>query len=71
MLRYVETVLVLDPKSGLDRWFRAVLNYQTLRYKESLADIERVLKDQPADVDLGQVRQLKRIIEVRLSGGKK
>ena len=67
MLRYVETVLALDPKSGLDRWFRAVLNYQTLRYKESLADIDRVLKDQPADVDLAQVRQLKRIVEERLS----
>jgi serine protease Do len=67
MLRYVETVLVLEPKSGLDRWFRAVLNYQTLRFQESLADIDRVLKEQPADVDLDQVRQLKRIIEERLS----
>jgi len=67
MLRYVETVLVIDPKSGLDRWFRAVLNYQTLRYKESLADIDWVLKEQPDDVELDQVRQLKRIVEARLS----
>lgn len=67
MLRYVETVLVLDPKSGLDRWFRAVLNYQTLRFRESLADIDRVLKEQPRDVDLDQVRQLKRIVDERLS----
>eukprot|EP00913_Durusdinium_trenchii_P028328 g26556.t1 len=50
MLRYVETILVLQPDSGIDRWFRAVLNYQTSRYEEALADVDWVIQKRPAEM---------------------
>ncbi|GAB4144178.1 MAG: hypothetical protein Tsb009_15780 [Planctomycetaceae bacterium] len=62
MLRYVETIVVLDPESGLDRWYRAVLNYQTRRYDEAIADTEWVIQHRPPEVELSRVRQLRRIL---------
>lgn len=66
MRRYVETILVLDPDSGLDRWYRAVLNYQTSRHAEALADVDWVLKHRPPEVELPRVRQLRRILEEQM-----
>ena len=63
MLRYVETVLVINPKSGMDLWFRAILNFQTGRLAEALVDVDRILKEQPEEVELPRVRQLKRILQ--------
>lgn len=63
MLQYVETVLVLDPLSAEDRWFRAALRYQTGRSEESLADVEWLLDREPPGIDLSRVRQLKGILQ--------
>jgi len=63
MLRYVETVLVIEPDSGLDRWYRAILRFQTGRLTEALVDVNWVLREQPANVEMPRARQLKRILE--------
>lgn len=63
MLQYVETVLVLDPLSAEDRWFRAALRYQTGRTEESLTDVEWLLDREPPGIDLSRVRQLKAILQ--------
>lgn len=63
MLQYVESVLVLDPLSAEDRWFRAALRYQTGRTEESLADVDWLLDREPPGVDLARVRQLKAILQ--------
>lgn len=63
MLRYVETLIALDPKAGLNRWFRAILYYQTDRRREALVDVNRIIKEKPQDVQIRRARELKRILE--------
>ena len=63
MLRYVETIVSLDPETVEERWLRAVLRFQTGRHVEALEDIERVLEENPENVDLQPVRQLQIIIQ--------
>src|SRR5690606_17349426 len=63
MLQYVETVLVLEPFSIEDRWYRAILRYQTGRREEALADVEWLLEREPPGVDLNRVRQLRSLLE--------
>ncbi len=63
MLRYVEAMISIDPQIGSMRWYRALLRYQTQRFKASLSDLEWLLENQPAGVDLDNARQLKRVIE--------
>lgn len=63
MLRYIETMLVIEPEDGVNRWFRAVLEYQTRRYAEALADVEWIEEHTPAGVDLQQVEELKGVLE--------
>lgn len=58
LLRYVETVLTLDPGSAEDRWFRAVLRFQTGRIDEAIEDTQWLLEERPDGVDLERVRQL-------------
>jgi serine protease Do len=58
MLRYVETIISLNPKTGPERWFRVVLRIQTNRNLEALEDIEWLLEEKPENVDLQRVRQL-------------
>ncbi|MCH8829151.1 MAG: trypsin-like peptidase domain-containing protein [Planctomycetes bacterium] len=63
MLRYVETVVALDPTAGLDRWFRTVLYFQTDRLAEAREETDWLLKHRPAQVDLSRVRQLRKILD--------
>lgn len=63
MLRYVDTMVALDDSAGVERWFRAVLRYQTDRNEAALKDIEWVLTNPPEGVELQRVRQLQQIIQ--------
>jgi serine protease Do len=67
MLSYVDTIILLDPETGLDRWFRAVLRFQTKRHEEALIDTAWLLKHEPEGVSLPQVNELHRIIENSLN----
>jgi regulator of sirC expression with transglutaminase-like and TPR domain len=63
LLRYVETVLAIDPDSAADRWFRAVLRFQTGRIDEAIEDTQWLLKERPDGVELERVRQLLGILQ--------
>lgn len=63
MLSYVDTIILIDPDAGLDRWFRAVLRFQTKRHEEALVDTAWLLKHEPEGVSLPQVAELHRILE--------
>jgi regulator of sirC expression with transglutaminase-like and TPR domain len=67
MLRYVDVLLALDPASLADRWRRALLYYETGRHSEALAEVNRLLAQDPAKLaaaaDPSQVRQLKSLLE--------
>ena len=62
MLRYLEAVLLLKPDSARDRFFRAVVCYQTQRWVQARADVEWL---QSHDSDLSQqaLEDLARAIE--------
>jgi S1-C subfamily serine protease/regulator of sirC expression with transglutaminase-like and TPR domain len=63
LLSYIETVLVIDPESAEDRWFRAVLRFQTGRIDEAIEDTNWLLKERPDGVDLQRVRQLLGVLQ--------
>jgi regulator of sirC expression with transglutaminase-like and TPR domain len=63
MLRYVETIVSLDPEAGPERWIRAVFRFQTDRNLEALEDIEWLLEEKPEEIDLLRVRQLQIILQ--------
>jgi len=64
-LRYVETVVAIDADSIAERLLRAVLNYDLSRIEQGLEDVDWVLKQKPAGVNLDQVRQLKQALQLR------
>ena len=62
MLRYLEATLLLKPDSARDRFFRAVVCYQTQRWAQARADVEWL---QSHDSELSQqaIEDLARAIE--------
>ncbi len=63
LLSYIETVLVIDPESAEDRWFRAVLRYQTGRIDEAKEDANWLLQERPDGVDLQRVQQFLGVLQ--------
>jgi regulator of sirC expression with transglutaminase-like and TPR domain len=57
-LRYVETVLALNPDSAQDRLFKALLCYNTRRAAEGLAEVEWIM-EHPEGFDVGRVEELR------------
>ncbi|MEO1999869.1 MAG: transglutaminase-like domain-containing protein, partial [Planctomycetaceae bacterium] len=63
LLRYVDTMVLLDSEAGEHRWMRAVLYLQVDRIAESIQDTEWILEHQPADVDRTRVLELRRHLQ--------
>lgn len=66
MLRYVETLMVINRDNAEYRWYRAVLRFQTDRSAEAYQDTTWLLDKQPADIEMPRVEQLHRILEEEL-----
>ncbi|HZU36537.1 MAG TPA: tetratricopeptide repeat protein [Gemmataceae bacterium] len=62
MLRYVDAVLAVDPEAAPEHWLRAMLLYQAGRRADALADVDWVLSHRPAGLNLGRVRELRRLL---------
>lgn len=62
-LRYVNALLAVEPDSAQDRLFRAVLCYNTNRAKQGLEDVNWVLEQAPAGIDLRRVEQLQGLLQ--------
>ena len=65
-LRYIETVLAIDPESISDRLFRAVLCLNTDRIEEGLGDVNWVIDRNPDGIAIERVYQLREALERRL-----
>ena len=63
LLRYVDTMVLLDSAAGEHRWMRAVLYLQLDRIAESIEDTEWILEHQPPDVDRTRVLDLRRHLQ--------
>ena len=57
-LRYVETILALDPDSLSDQLLKAVLCYNTQRYDEGIEITETLIQSNSPDLRLDQLRNL-------------
>jgi regulator of sirC expression with transglutaminase-like and TPR domain len=62
-LRYVNTLLALNPESPADRLFKAVLCLNTGRIDEGLAEVDWVVERQPDGVLMEQVHRLRTALE--------
>lgn len=63
MLRYLDALVTLDPDAHSERMVRAVLRYQAGQHNRALADCDYLLEREPAEIDLGRVRQLQRMLQ--------
>ena len=63
MLRYVETMVALAPDSGSDRWYRAILRFQTGQKAGAQEDVEWLIQHSPEGIDIDRVRELGRLLE--------
>ncbi|MDA1164445.1 MAG: trypsin-like peptidase domain-containing protein [Planctomycetota bacterium] len=66
ILRYLNTALVIDPDSLESRARRIDLQIRTNRIAEALVDIDWMLEQRPAGMDVNQVMQLRADMEARL-----
>lgn len=62
-LRYIDTLLALDPESPTDRLFKAVLCLNTNRIEEGLQETDWVLERQPEEIAIDQVYRLRAALE--------
>lgn len=62
-LRYLDTVLALDPNSPADRLYKAVLCLNTGRADEGLAEVDWVLEHQPEGLPIEQVYRLREALK--------
>jgi regulator of sirC expression with transglutaminase-like and TPR domain len=62
-LRYLDAIVAIHPDAGEEHWMRAVLQFQKGRKAESKADVTWLLEHKPADVNLNEVDELRRILD--------
>jgi regulator of sirC expression with transglutaminase-like and TPR domain len=62
-LRYLDAMIDLSPDLGRERWMRAVLSFQTGRKEQAQKDVEWLLENKPAGVNLRQVEEFQRLME--------
>lgn len=64
-MRYVETILVLDPDSLSDQLLKAVLCYNTQRYDEGIAITDKIIQSGTPDIDLGRLQRMQDTMKLR------
>ena len=63
MLRYSDTILRLDDSNAEQRWYRALLELQTGRVAEAIADADWLLEHPSPEIDMTQLRQFRRHLD--------
>ncbi len=67
MLRYLDAQLAIDPEDVAARGARSIILFETGRHSASLAELDAILRRQPAGLDLDRIRQLRDYFERRAS----
>jgi S1-C subfamily serine protease/regulator of sirC expression with transglutaminase-like and TPR domain len=62
-LRYLNAILTISPELGQERWFRAVMSFQTGRRDQATTDVDWLLAHQPAEVEIERVQELKQLLQ--------
>lgn len=63
VLRYLDGIVALDADAHEERFMRAVFRYRAGQNARALEDCEHLLKHAPAELDLDQVRDLRRVLQ--------
>jgi regulator of sirC expression with transglutaminase-like and TPR domain len=58
MLRYLETLVVLDPDAAQDRGLRAIMKFETGRREAAIADLDWFFDNRPEGLDLDRIREM-------------
>ena len=59
MLRYLDALIALEENPVYSRGARAMLHYQNQRYAKAAADLDWLLDEQPAGIDLDALRRMR------------
>lgn len=70
MLRYIETLVELDPTVAQQRWLRAVFRFELGQLDEAKVDVDWLLQTAPEGIDFNRVKELGRFIEIKKAEGK-
>jgi regulator of sirC expression with transglutaminase-like and TPR domain len=62
-LRYLDTILAIDPDAAQERGTRAMLRYQTGRRQEALDDVDWLLERKPEGLDVDKLREFRRMLD--------
>lgn len=65
-LRYVETILAIEPDSTPDLGYKAFLCYQTDRLEEGIEITEQIIKSGNSEVLIDRVQQLQDMLQAKL-----
>lgn len=61
MLRYLETLLAVDPRLAQERGLRAIVRYETGRRDAAVADLDWFLEHEPDGIDLERIRAMREL----------
>jgi serine protease Do len=61
--RYLNAILAIEPESGQHRWLRAIVRFRLQNRSATQEDIDWLLANKPAGVDLSRLMELQRAVE--------
>lgn len=62
-LRYLDALLAVDPNAAVERYRRAQLGARAGRVPAAIADLERLLADEPEGIDLTEIARWRTLLE--------
>jgi regulator of sirC expression with transglutaminase-like and TPR domain len=63
MLRYLDTILTIMPEAGEERWMRALLRNGEGKKDAARADVDWLLEQRPAGMDMERVEEFRRFLD--------
>lgn len=63
LLRYAEAMLVIEPDSISHRGVRAVMRFETGRKQAGIADLDWIIEQQPTNLDLDQIYEMRAMFQ--------
>ena len=69
VMRYLDAILAVQPDSAVDRWIRAVRLFRAEKYRRAAVDLDWLIEQVPAGVDLQPVHDMRKVIRDQLGEG--
>ena len=69
VMRYLDAILAVQPDSAVDRWIRAVRLFRAEKYRRAAVDLDWLIEQVPAGVDLQPVHDMRKVMRAQLGAG--